>query len=52
MQELNSTKTCGRLRRSAVGNIERARSRTLKMTVVIGKESIVILLYVVCSFQC
>ena len=37
MQELNSTQKRNRLRRSAVGNIERARSRTLKMTIVIGK---------------
>ena len=35
MQEMNSSG--GRLRRSAVGNIERARSRTLKMTLVIGR---------------
>ncbi|XP_060601483.1 adipokinetic hormone/corazonin-related peptide receptor variant I-like [Ruditapes philippinarum] len=33
MQEMNSSG--GRLRRSAVGNIERARSKTLKMTLVI-----------------
>ncbi|KAH3841735.1 hypothetical protein DPMN_115210 [Dreissena polymorpha] len=35
MQDLNSSHTSGRLRRSTVGNIERARSRTLKMTIVI-----------------
>lgn len=31
-----TTKRRSRLRRSAVGNIEKARSRTLKMTLVIG----------------
>lgn len=31
-----ATKRRSRLRRSAVGNIEKARSRTLKMTLVIG----------------
>ncbi|XP_052796670.1 adipokinetic hormone/corazonin-related peptide receptor variant I-like [Mya arenaria] len=35
MLDLNCPQSSGRLRRSAVGNIERARSRTLKMTIVI-----------------
>lgn len=34
-----ATKRRSRLRRSAVGNIEKARSRTLKMTLVIGNNS-------------
>jgi hypothetical protein len=42
MQEMNSSG--GRLRRSAVGNIERARSKTLKMTLVIG--NIILRIYV------
>ncbi|WAR00089.1 GNRR2-like protein, partial [Mya arenaria] len=33
MLDLNCPQSSGRLRRSAVGNIERARSRTLKMTI-------------------